>query len=534
MRLRSIAALAAAAGVLGAMTPLAAANAQSWPVVRIAKDQAHDTSLPLRDLVASEPPYKPSGEHHVNKVLPLPHHTRTGPMKQDGALQSEAVSAASITTPGIQFAGVGQGDYGFSPDAAPPDTNGAVGTTQYVQYVNESLAVFRKSDGALLLGPVKGSTIWKGFKSQCAKNDNGDPIALFDRIANRWVVSQFFVNGKNYLQCVAVSKTADATGAYNRYEFSYGSHDFNDYPKIGVWPDGYYVTYNIFTNGASFAGSKVCAFDRVSMLAGAAASQQCVQLTPLYGGLLPSDLDGSTLPPAGSPNYAVAYNTDSLDVWKFHVDWATPANTTFTGPVNIAVPTFNPACGGGGACIKQKGTSNLLDSLADRVMYRLAYRNFGDHQALVVNQSVDVSGGVGVRWYELRMKAGKTAPSLFQAGTYAPGSSTYRWMGSVAMDKVGNLAVGYSKSSGSLNPSINYAGRLVTDAKGKLQKEETLFAGTGSQTGTLHRWGDYSALTIDPVDDCTMWYTTEYLKTNGTFNWSTRIGSFSFPSCTAP
>jgi hypothetical protein len=533
MRLRTIAAFAAAVGVAGAFAPLAA-QAESWPTVRIANDVAHDVSPPLRDLAASMPKYPSEKEHHVDRVKRLPHHAMNGPRPTDGVLQSEP-GAASVMVDGINFAGIGQGDYGFSPNAAPPDTNGAIGSTQYVQYVNESIAVFDKTTGALLLGPVKGSAIWKGFKSQCAKNDDGDPIAIYDKLANRWVVSQFFVNGKTFLECVAVSKTPDATGAYNRYEFSYGTHDFNDYPKISVWPDGYYVTYNIFKDGKSFSGAKVCAFDRVSMMAGSAAGQQCIQLTPQFGGLLPSDLDGKTLPPKKSPAYVLGYDGDlkSLDLWQFHVNWAKPKATTFTGPVKIAVAPFSPACGqgGGGACMPQKGTTNLLDSLSDRVMYRLAYRNYGDHESLVVNHSVDAPSGVGVRWYELRDPSA-AKPTLFQSGTFAPTKKSYRWMGSVAMDKIGNLAIGYSETSAATFPSIFYAGRLATDKVGKLQAERPMFAGTGSQTGTLDRWGDYSALTVDPVDDCTFWYTTEYLKTSGTFNWSTRVGSFSFPSCT--
>jgi hypothetical protein len=265
------------------------------------------------------------------------------------------------------------------------------------------------------------------------------------------------------------------------------------------------------------------------MLTGAAATQQCFQLSSAFGGLLPSDLDGTMLPPVGAPNPYLNYGTNSLNRWKFHVDWTTPANTTFTGPTSIPVASFSAACSGGGTCIPQPGTSQKLDSLADRLMYRLAYRNFGDHESLVVNQSVTAGSSVGVRWYEIRNPNG-TTPTVYQQGTYAP-DSTYRWMGSVAMDGAGDLAVGYSGSSPSVAPYIAYAGRTPSDPLGTLSAETVVKSGTGSQLPSLSRWGDYSAMTVDPVDDCTFWYTNEYLKASGTWNWSTWITSFRFPGC---
>jgi len=438
----------------------------------------------------------------------------------------------------LNFAGVGNGDYGFAPNAAPPDTNGAVGATQYVQWVNESFAVFNKSTGAIAAGfPKAGNTLWAGFGGGCQTNNDGDPIVQYDKAANRWIFTQFSVSTTPYLQCVAVSTTSDATGTYNRYSFSYGNTQFPDYPKLGVWPDGYYITYNIFNNATTFAGSKLCAFDRTAMLAGTAANQECFQLSNAFGGVLPSDLDGTTAPPAGAPNYMMNFGSNSLNLWKFHADFATPANATLTGPTNIAVAAFTPPCNGGGTCITQKNTRQKLDSLGDRLMYRLAYRNRSVNgssiQSLVVNHSVRVSGNprsqvVGVRWYELRI-SGSTA-SVYQQGTYSP-DSTNRWMGSIAMDKVGDIALGYSASSGSVAPSIRYTGRVVTDPLGTLQAENVIKAGGGSQLPNLSRWGDYSAMTVDPVDDCTFWYTSEYLKTSGTFNWSTQIASFKFPGC---
>jgi hypothetical protein len=528
--LLSLCLVAPALVAVAATAPAAPASGAGQPEVAAAVH--HDVSPPLRDT----PSKGRSAILHERPTRPLPVAASTG--APDTALQTSA-SPATATNTGLNFAGVGNGDYGFAPNAAPPDTNGAVGATQYVQWVNESFAVFNKTTGTIAAGfPKAGNTLWSGFTGGCEANNDGDPIAQYDKAAGRWVLTQFSVTNPatyGYLQCVAVSTSSDATGTYNRYAFSYGASQFNDYPKLGVWPDGYYLTYNIFTNGQTFAGSKVCSLDRTAMLAGAAATQICFQTSTAYGGLLPSDLDGSTAPPAGAPNYILNFGSNSLNLWKFHVDFASPSNSTFSGPTSLPVGAFTAACSGGGACIPQPGTSQKLDSLADRLMYRLAYRHFADgHEALVVNHTVKASGTKrtevdGIRWYELR-NLGAT-PTVFQQGTYAPADGTSRWMGSIAMDKTGDIAVGYSASSTSINPSIRYTGRVPTDTLGLLQGENTIQVGGGSQLPNLGRWGDYSAMTVDPVDDCTFWYTSEYLKASGTFNWSTRIASFKFPGC---
>jgi len=498
--------------------------------VEVSESVHHDVSPPLRGQSASSP----GAEQHREKPLrPVPQRDLVN-NEPDAAVQS-ATGPSIGTTTGLNFAGVGQSDYGFSDQWAPPDTNGAVGATQYVQWVNDHFAVFNKSTGAITAGfPKAGNAPWTGFGGGCETNNDGDPIVQYDKAAQRWILTQFSVSTTPYLQCVAVSTTPDATGTYNRYAFSYGNTQFPDYPKLGVWPDGYYISYNIFNNGSAFAGAKVCALDRANMLTGAAASQQCFQLSTSYGGLLPSDLDGTTAPPTGTPNFFLNYGTNSINLWKFHADFAHPASATFTGPTSIPVAAFNPACSGGGACIPQPGTRNSLDSLADRLMYRLAYRNRAGVESLVVNHSVTVgnkrTGSTSVRWYELRNPASST-PTVFQQGTLGASDGIHRWMGSIAMDKAGNIALGYSASSSTSAPSIRYTGRLVNDAPGTMQGENVIQAGVGSQTGNLHRWGDYSAMTVDPVDDCTFWFTTEYLKANGSFNWSTRIASFKYPSC---
>ncbi len=497
----------------------------------------HDISPPLRDLPSLPSAYMGSPDRPLRLIGPGSNSTPQAP----GALQTTNGPLVA-TTNGLSFDGTGANSVNSANpcNCAPPDTNGAVGATQFVQVVNTAFAVYDKTSGAIAAGfPKAINTLWSGFGGGCQTNDDGDPIAQYDKAAGRWLIAQFSVSTTPYLECVAVSTTSDATGSYARYAFSYGTTQFNDYPKIGVWPDAYYATYNIFNNGQTFAGAKVCAFDRNSMLAGAAATQQCFQLSTSFGSLLPSDLDGTLAPPAGSPNFLLNFGTNSLNLWKFHVDWTNTANTTLTGPTNIPVASFSEACSGG-TCIQQPNTSNKLDSLADRLMYRLAYRHFADgHEALVVNHSVFVSGNRksqvdGVRWYELRNPTGGTmasgTPIVYQQGTFSP-DSTSRWMGSIAMDKNGDIALGYSASSGSVFPSIRYTGRVPTDALGTMEAETTVLAGTASQTGTLHRWGDYSGMTVDPSDDCTFWYTNEYIPTNGSFNWKTHIVSFKFSGC---
>jgi len=496
-----------------------------------------DLSRTLREMPVL-PPAEEEGEWrlHPVKLIRPPRAVPAGwvdPLAQAGRAAA-AVAPQVATTPGLSFDGVGVGLGSFSPTGAPPDPNGAPGATQYVQWVNTSFAVFDKSTGALVYGPAAGNSLWQGFGGPCEATNSGDPVVMYDKAANRWVMTQFSINqsASQFLQCVAVSTSSDATGTYRRFAYSFPG--FNDYPKGGVWPDGYYMTFNMFNAaGTTFQGARVCALDRNQMItaSGTPGPIQCFQLSATYGGLLPADLDGATPPPAGSPNYMVAFddvNNSGLNLWTFHVDWASSANSTLTGPTEITTAAFSPACGGG-TCIPQPSTTQQLDSLADRLMFRLAYRNFGAYESLVVNHSVTVgTTASGVRWYEVRGPGG--TPTLSQSGTYSP-DATSRWMGSIAQDQQGNMLLGYSASSSSVRPGIRYTGRLVTDAPGAMQAESTLTTGVGSQTGGVSRWGDYSAMTIDPVDDCTFWYTNQYLKASGSFNWSTHIGSFKFPGC---
>jgi hypothetical protein len=518
-----------AVGLLLVSPSLALAQSQRAIEVRASH---HDVSPPLRDMPPI--PWR-LGEFEAEPAKPIPSR-RQPPVGPDQVVQGKRFAPVAGQAPAtaLNRDGIGSGfsgpQGGFSVRYAPPDNNGAVGTTQFVETVNVALAVFNKSTGAVQYGPVNINTLWSGFAGGCATNNDGDPTVVFDHLANRWVISQFSVSSLPYTQCVAVSTSADATGSYYRYAFQYDNIAFNDYPKMGVWPDGYYVTYNIFNNAQTFAGSKICAFDRAKMLTGASATQQCVSTSTAFGGLLPADLDGSTLPPAGAPNYLVALGATSsqLAVWKFHVDWTNSANSTFSSAIPITVSSYAEACGGG-TCIPQPSTGTRLDSLADRLMYRAAYRRFSDHEALVVSHAVTAGSTVGVRWYELRNLSG--TPAVFQQSTFAP-DATYRWMPSIAMDKQGNIALGYSASSSAVRPEVRYTGRLAGDALNTMtQGESTIVTGLGSQTQNLTRWGDYTSMSVDPVDDCTFWYTNQYLPASGSFNWRTRLAAFKFPGC---
>jgi N-acetylneuraminic acid mutarotase len=444
-----------------------------------------------------------------------------------GTLPKSLMPSPLLEFEGIPFPGV-------NCNCAPPDTNGEVGLDQYVQIVNQGFQVFDKSTGASILGPLDIGSLWTGFGGACEFGGAGDPVVLYDQLANRWVITQFATPTGNIPitdECIAVSTSSDATGTYATYGFHLGE-DFFDYPKFGVWPDAYYMGMNVFnSSGTAFLGPQPFAFDRDAMLAGQPATFVTFRdpsfFNPTSDQFMPADLDGLTGPPAGSPNPFMSTGTNpTWPLYRFHVDFTVPANSTFTLGGTLTPAPFTvlfslvPQLGGDG-----------LDSLGDRGMFRSAYRNFGDHEALVGNMTVASGGVAGVRWFELNNATNGT-PSFVQQSTWQP-DSTWRWMGSVAMDHSGDLAVGYSASDATIFPQIRYAGRLVDDPPNTLaQGEATLFNGTGSQLDTFSRWGDYSDMTVDPVDDCTFWYTQEYYETTSAFNWRTRIGKFRFPSCT--
>jgi hypothetical protein len=519
-----------AAGLLsGPAAPASAALERPRSTFRY--EVHHDSSIPLAQMPAA-PLRDEVQENEPIHTMPNRGHGRHA----DPVVQDTLGVAAPTVGPG--FDGLGQGFTGpagtFTVTGAPPDTNAAVGASQIVEVVNTGFAVFAKS-GTVQFGPAATNTLFSGFGGACETTNDGDGVVRYDALADRWIITQFanVETSGPFFECVAVSRTSDATGAYNRYSFQYAS--FPDYPKLSVWPDAYYMTYNLFSaGGTAFLGAEDCAMDRAAMLAGTAATQQCFTTSTSFGGLLGADFEGGTAPPAGAPNTVLALGTTSttLVFWKFHVDWATPANSTFTGPTSITVASYTTACGSSGTCIPQSGTTQRLDSLSDRLMFRLAYRNFGDHEAVVVNHAVTAGTSVGVRWYELRGLSG--TPTVFQQGTFAP-DSTFRWMGSMAIDQVGNIGLGYSASSSTLHPQIRVTGRLAGDAAGLMtQGESTVLAGSGSQTANLSRWGDYASMTVDPTDGCTFWFAQEYVPTNGTFNWRTHLHSFTLPGCAAP
>jgi hypothetical protein len=473
-------------------------------------------------------PARPFGatfiEHRVKKI-PLP------PAKlaalADTALQKKTTAKLAAATLMPPFPGLGAGTPGFNLSSDPPDTNGSVGKRHYVQWVNTGLAIFEKATPhKLVLGPIEGNLIWRGFGGNCENFNDGDPIVLYDKMADRWLLTQFAVSGTPFSQCIAVSTTDDPTGTYARYEYQF--MDFNDYPKFGAWPDAYYGTFNMF-NGNNFKGAKACAFERDKMLAGQTARMICFDVAN-EGGVLPADLDGATLPPMGAPNYHLDIGSNQLNLWKFHVDWVNPASSTFTGPTAVKTAPFEIACRNAanpGECVTQPKAAELLDTLSDRLMFRLAYRNFTDHEALVVNHAVVAGTASGVRWYEIRNPGG--TPNVFQQGTYAP-DAAFRWMASIAMDKAGNMLMGYSVSSKKIFPSIRFTGRSVSDPPNQMAVEQSAVPGKGSQTNP-ERWGDYASMSIDPTDDCTFWFSTQYLATTGKFNWVTSIVPVKFPTC---
>jgi hypothetical protein len=477
------------------------------------------SQLPIEDGIATE-------EMEAPRPLPIPMMSRGGinPAQTDPVLQKEFRPFVSATQ-GVHFDGVGA--QGF----APSDVNLAIGPNHIVQTVNVRLAVYNKS-GTLLSGPTNFTTFFAPLGGNCAAGAS-DPIVNYDRLADRWVISDIGISS-TFSQCVGVSKTNDPTGAYTLYAYSFGAN-LNDYPKLGVWPtatnSAYLATYNIFQNAQFFSGSDLCGFDRTKMLAGNASAAQLCVLTPnTEGGYLPSDLDGPTPPTDGTPGLFLTWqnnNPGQLFLRKLTMNFAA-GTATLSNPTTINTANTTLACGNGGACVPQKGTTQVLATLGDRLMYRMAYRKFPDHERVVINHSVANGAQVAIRWYELLDLSG--APTLNQQGTFAP-DTTYRWMASAAMDKSNDIAIGYSASSSTINPAIRFSGRVPTDPSGTLQSEASILEGTGSQTSGLSRWGDYTALQVDPGDDCTFWYTNQYQKVNGSFNWSTHIGSFIFSNC---
>lgn len=482
------------------------------------------------------------------QVLPLfhPRAARSGAAVNDPALQQTTGPKASIVR-GVNVEGLGSGFPGYTVNLAPPDTNAAAGPTQVVETVNISYVVFDKTTGTAVTAPIAFTSLFAGAGNNCEVGFQSDPVVLYDKFNGRWVITFLAAtNGgpigvsKPFLQCFAVSTTSDATGSYFLYAFDVTglaggtAGALNDYGKMGVWPDAYYMSFNEFTAATGvFKGASPCAFQSSAMVAGATASAVCFLPLASEDSLLPSDSDGLP-PPAGSPNFYIGTlnGSSSFNLWRFHVDFTTPSNSTFTGPTTLVTGLYSEACGGDAACIPQPTGGEVLDSLGDRMMFRAAYRNFSNltmpHEAIVVSHSVVAGSSVGVRWYEIRSPNG--TPFIFQQGTFAP-DANFRWMGSVAMDKVNDIAVGYSVSSSSVFPGIRVSNRTPNMSPGTLSAEATIMSGHGVQQNTGNRWGDYSSMSVDPVDDCTFWYAQEYIRSTGSFDWNTRLASFKLSRC---
>ena len=458
------------------------------------------------------------------------------------------------------------------------DPNGAVGTRQFMEWTNVYYQAFDKNTFAPVWStPQVGTQPWRNSKMSDCYSINGDGVIIFDRLASRWVIAGHNSPGVegNYSYCVAVSNTDDlrsSTLAWYTYEFllnpvlgtnSNGHTYFPDWPKIGTWADAYYVGFDLedVDNHYEEIGVLACALDRTNLLTGSTPRpMQCFSdpnPIPTSGtlylrhSLIPGDVEGTTLPPSGRdeffvsiqnpPNDGQSTTSDSINLWDFHVDWAKPGNSTFTNS-SLSVPIYTPGCynaanPGNTFCVPEpalgpKGGHRVIDSVGDRLVPRLAYRNFGSYESFLVSHTIRVgvnnSSQTGIRWYELR---GSGLPSLYQSGNIAPDKSLFRFMPSIAQDHRANAAVGFSVSNSTTDPSIKAS-------HWNLQSQPTpsgltLYNGTGDEENTLN-WGDYSSMTVDPVDDCTFWYVNEYFATNQTgnsINWNTRIANFKLSSC---
>jgi hypothetical protein len=473
---------------------------------------------------------------------------------RDGALdvllQQPTVLGPSGPQPNISsFDGINAREAG---GWSPPDVSGAVGPNHYMQMVNTAIAAYQK-DGTKLWGPIPINLLWEGSggsvpeascKRKCESANTGDPIVRHDRLADRWLVSQFTYPEANCM-CIAISKgPSPSRTEWHLYAFDTVTPDGQsvvpDYPKIGVWPDGYYMGTQ---RGFPDEGVDVWVFERSKMLAGQPARQVQFSVAAPSLFLMPSDLDGPQ-PPRDAPNTFIRHvdgalwgGEDRLELFDFSVNWSDPASSTFKLAAKLPTAPFDSVlCGDrfGGFCATQPGSTEKLETLPAWVMWRAQYRNFGEYQSLVTNHTVnaDGRGRAGIRWYELRKAGGRWSPH--QQGTHSP-DGVHRFMGSIAMDQAGNIALGYSASSAAVFPSIRVATRRAADPPGTLaQGEITLLAGAGSQSGGS-RWGDYSTMDVDPLLPCTFWYSNMYYDANpAAGDWRTKIVRFQLPRCPAP
>jgi hypothetical protein len=571
-RLPDCAAAAVAATLLFALTTGTAPAAPGSKVdatLRESKAVAFDVSRPARELApraalrsapaASAEPMEIRPE--VGLDVADQGHSGDGALQGGSALRSASALAAPAAIPLANFEGLSNQDnfnlFGFRVN--PPDPVGDVGPNHYVQMANLAWAVYSKT-GTLLLGPADIGSLWAGFAVADCTDPSGDPIVVYDQHADRWILSQFTTAGPEYFNCVAISQTGDPTGAYYRYAFSTGVN-FPDYPKYGVWRDSYVITTREFGPTIEY-GIGVYGLERQKMIEGKPDARVVSyfidgndpDLLPLIGdGLLPADVDGKTkpknnvpIPLVGTQDDGAGYGatSDALNIWEFDVKWNSKAESSLVFAAQLPVAAFDsifPCAPTSRDCLPQPGIVNpaqYLDILSyrQRPTWRLAYRSFKDYEALVTNQSVEASPGVaGIRWYEIRRADG--VYSVHQQGTYSPPDGVHRWMGSVAMDQDGNMALGYSVVDGTtVFPGIRYTGRLSGDPLGQMTLgEAVIINGSGVQTTTNSRWGDYTSMNVDPTDDCTFWYVNEYYTAAGQASsaagWQTRIASFKLPGC---
>jgi hypothetical protein len=551
-RLRAAAACVSLAVPLAVAPPAVAAGSFATPLHSLGQGQ----SPPLRTAHAHPVAAGRTGSYPYR---PVPHRQVPGALVTDPATtQTHASTSVSAPASGTGFAGNDNTDL-----VLPPDTNAdigydAQGNAWLVQWVNLHYRMWERLAGQTTWSvqlTADGNTVFASLNNLCSTTNNGDPSAVYDRIAHRWVLTQFafdtdFFVGTPfppYGECVAVSQTADPTGAYNLYSWdvgSFGGNDyFPDYPKLGVWPNGYYLTFNYFSgnNLDTFNGAGIVILDRNAMLADDQSAQANASgpLGSTIASMLPVTVDDAGAPASGLPESIAAVDTNStaggsaLQWWHVsNVSWGASLGARLERLADLPVATYSwDLCNQSRNCIPQPGTKVGLDTLSDRLMYRAGYRTIGGTAHVVLNHTVNVGTSgthAAIRWYDVVNPS--STPSVAQQGTYSPDAAN-RWTGSAAMDSAGDLAVGYSVSSGTTYPSLRYAGRSPSDSFGTLGAETTLKAGGGSQTSSSNRWGDYSSLVVDPVDGCTLWYTSEYYASTANYSWSTWIGSFSFPGC---
>jgi len=511
-------------GLMGAMQPLQTVRATTTP---------HDPPPPVVPAVPSGLILPDAMTVDLWELPSSPAIEGIGVRSDPKALarpnQSEVIPLG-MPTPGTSFAGLGNGTNGIS--TWPPDPVGDVGTAYYVQAINTSVGIFDKT-GVLLYSTSFNSIFATSDNLVCSSGHNrGSPLVLYDHLDDRWIIADLAwkddLSDGGYHLCLAISESTDPAG-WIRYGIALGTSFRPDSPAMGLWPDAIYVSHNLLDSGGNLQGARVWAFKLADLVNGAAVHNVYADLTSQYAWLLPSNLRGA-IPPSGSPNYLVSNDLSSnyLDVWKFQVDWITdPGNPTgsLTGPTQVTrasdgtLPSSIP---------QQSG--DALNSLGDRLMLQSQYRNFGGTESLWLAHMAESGVVAGIRWYQLDVTGGTIDTAPVQTGTFQP-DGNHRWLPSLAVDGVGNMAVGYSVSSSGMYPGIRYAGRLVTDTLNTLgQGEATLLDGTAAQSGASGLWGTHSSMTIDPSDDCTFWYTNEYYVSTGT-NWQTRIGKFEFAAC---